>query len=581
MDSNQMGEVRGRFTFIAVMPVFGKAAAACFLLGICAALWAPVLLPLAICGLLTASGIALWWRGGKLRLVGAALAGIGWVGLHAGWTLAAQLPFAWEGREFSVTGRVVNLPEHELRRTRFQLLVDGEDANPRLRGRRLQLSWYDDFGASSAGPRMQLYAGQRWQMQVRLRVPRGLSNPGGFDAERHALAQRVSATGLVRVPNEARLLGPPSGLVAWRQRMATRIAAQVPSASSRYVQALALGDTRGLTDEDWQLLRATGLTHLIAISGFHVGMVAVCGAWLIGGLWRLSPGLGRRCPRPQAAAAGAFIAALVYAAVAGFALPTVRTVLMVAVIVLARLWRRPVDVLGSLGLAALAVLLADPLSVLSAGFWLSFAGVAWLAWCLQERTHWLRGFLSAQRVATLGLLPLSAMLFGQASAIGPLANLVAIPWWSLVVVPLAVLGTALEVAWSGGGALVWRASAWCFDLSWPLFEFLADSRFSLWWLPEPAWFALPLALLGALWMLLPSGVPAKSLALLLWLPLLMPWRELPAKGEFELVMMDVGQGLAVLIRTRHHTLLYDAGPAIRDGLTRASGWSCRRFGHWA
>ncbi|MNN00563.1 ComEC family competence protein [compost metagenome] len=238
---------------------------------------------------------------------------------------------------------------------------------------------------------------------------------------------------------------------------------------------------------------------------------------------------------------------------------------MVAVIVLARLWRRPIDVLGSLGLAALAVLLVDPLSVLSAGFWLSFAGVAWLAWCLPERAHWLRGFLSAQRVATLGLLPLSAMLFGQASAIGPLANLVAIPWWSLVVVPLAVLGTALEAIWSGSGAFVWRASAWCFDLSWPLFEFLAGSRFSLWWLPEPAWFALPMALLGALWMLLPSGVPAKSLALLLWLPLLMPWRELPAEGEFELVMMDVGQGLAVLVRTQHHTLLYDAGPAVRDG----------------
>ncbi|KRG63947.1 transporter [Stenotrophomonas humi] len=540
------------------MPVFGKAVAVCFLLGICAALWAPVLLPLSMGGPLAALGIVLWWRGRLLRLAGAVVAGVGWVGLHAGWVLAAQLPFAWEGREFSVTGTVANLPEHEARRTRFQLRVDDGDANAHLQ-------WYDDFGASSVGPRMQLHAGQRWQMRVRLRVPRGLSNPGGFDAERHALAQRISATGLVRAPGTARLLTPPSGVAAWRQHMASRIAAQVPSASSRYVQALALGDTRGLTDEDWQLLRATGLTHLIAISGFHVGMVAVCGAWLIGGIWRLLPWLGLRWPRPQAAAAGAFIAALVYAAVAGFALPTVRTVLMVAVIVLARLWRRPVDVLGSLGLAALAVLLADPLSVLSAGFWLSFAGVAWLAWCLQERTHWLRGFLSAQRVATLGLLPLSAMLFGQASLIGPLANLVAIPWWSLVVVPLAVLGTALEAVWSESGAWVWRASAGCFDLSWPLFEFLADSRFSLWWLPEPAWFALPLALLGALWMLLPNGVPGRPLAVLLWLPLLMPWRELPDAGEFELVMMDVGQGLAVLVRTQHHSLLYDAGPAVRDG----------------
>ncbi|MGH8052700.1 MAG: DNA internalization-related competence protein ComEC/Rec2 [Stenotrophomonas sp.] len=557
---------RGRLAFAAAeVPVAGKAVAVFFLTGICAAIGAPVLPPLSVSGLFAIAGIVLWWRGRSLRLAGVVLTGIGWVGLHAGWGLAAQLPFAAEGREFTVSGAVISLPEHEARRTRFLLRVDGDDTTPHLQGRRLQLSWYDDFGATSPGPRMQLHAGQRWRLQVRLRVPRGLSNPGGFDAERHALAQRISATGLVRSPETARLLAPPSGLAVWRQRMASRIAGQVPSASSRYVQALALGDTRGLTDDDWQRLRATGLTHLIAISGFHVGMVAVCGAWLIGGIWRLLPWLGLRWPRPQAAAAGAFIAALVYAAVAGFALPTVRTVLMVAVIVLARLWRRPVDVLGSLGLAALAVLLVDPLSVLSAGFWLSFAGVAWLAWCLPERTHWLRGFLSAQRVATLGLLPLSAMLFGQASAIGPLANLVAIPWWSLVVVPLAVLGTALEVVWSGSGALVWRASAWCFDLSWPLFEFLAGTRFSLWWLPEPAWFALPLALLGALWMLLPSGVPAKPLALLLWLPLLLPWRELPAKEEFELVMLDVGQGLSVLVRTQQHTLLYDAGPAVRDG----------------
>ncbi len=547
------------------IPVLGKAVAVCFLLGICVALWLPLLLPVVVCGALAVLGLLGWWRGRVLRLAGAALAGFGWIGLHAGWVLAAQLPFAWDGRDFTVNGMVVDLPEHELRRTRFQLRVDGDDANPRLQGRRLQLSWYDDFGQAVAGPRMQLHAGQRWQLQVRLRVPRGLANPGGFDAERHALAQHISATGLVRAPATAQLRAEPSGLAAWRQFMASRIAAQVPTSSSRYVQALALGDTRGLSDADWQLLRATGLTHLIAISGFHVGMVAVCGAWLIGGIWRCLPWLGRRLPRPQAAAVGAFVAALVYAAVAGFALPTVRTVLMVAVIVLARLLRRPVDVLGSLGLAALAVLLVDPLSVLSAGFWLSFAGVAWLAWSLPERMHWLRGFLSAQRVATLGLLPLSAMLFGQASAIGPLANLVAIPWWSLVVVPLAVFGTALEVLWSGSGAWVWRASAWCFDLSWPLFELLAGSRFSLWWLSEPAWYALPLALLGALWMLLPSGVPARPLALLLWLPLLMPWRELPREGEFELVMLDVGQGLAVLVRTQRHALLYDAGPAVRDG----------------
>src|SRR5690606_11030653 len=246
---------------------------------------------------------------------------------------------------------------------------------------------------------------------------------------------------------------------------------------------------------------------------------------------------------------------------------TVRTVLMIAVVVLARLWRRPMGVADSLALAAIALLLVDPLSVLAAGFWLSFAGVAWLVWCL-PRAHaqpLVRGFLSAQWVATLGLLPLTAILFGQASLAGPLANLVAIPWWSLVVVPLALVGTGLEALHAGWGGPAWRLAAWCFDLSWPLFEWLASARLALWWLPEARWFALPLALVGAFWLLLPRGVPGKALALLLLLPLLWPDRHLPAPGGVEMVVLDVGQGTSVLIRTAGHAVLYDTGPAIPEG----------------
>lgn len=569
MDEDQQAPVAGAVTGrrdVQVAPALGKAVALGFLLGISVAVWSPWLPPAGLCACLLISGIHVWLRYGRWRWVGAALVGIAWAGLHMGWVLAAQLPHDWERREVTVSGVISSLPDHQARRTRFQFHVDADEQQPGpLRGRRLQVVWYDDFDATMPGPRLQLRAGARWQLPLRVRVPRGLANPGGFDAERHALAQRITASGTVKPGISLQLLAAPRGLAAWRERMAARIAGQVDAASARYVQALALGDTRGLDEHDWQLLRATGLTHLIAISGFHVGMVAVCGAWLVAGVWWLLPWLGRRWPRPQAMALAAFLVALGYAAVAGFALPTVRTVVMVAVIVLARLWRRPFDVLGSLALAALAVLSVDPLSVLAAGFWLSFAGVAWLAWCLPERVHWLRGFFSAQRVATIGLLPLTVMLFGQASAIGPLANLAAIPWWSLVVIPLALVGTACEALWVGAGAVFWQASAWCFDLAWPLFEWLADTRFSLWWLPEPAWLALPLALCGALWLLLPSGVPGRGLALLLWLPLLLPWRELPADGEFEIVLLDVGQGLALVVRTHRHVLVYDAGPAVRDG----------------
>lgn len=547
-------------------PGMGKAVSAGVLAGVCTGVWAPTVLPVwASVVLLLAGGLG-WARLNRARVIAAALLGIGWAGLHLQWSLAAQLPPSLESQEFTLNGAVVNLPQHEQRRTRFQFRVDTDAGMPgALRGRLLQVAWYDDFAATAPGQRMQLRAGERWQLRLRLRTPRGLANPGGFDAERHALAQRISAHGIVRQSPPARRLGAPYGLQAWRGEMAVRIGESVSSGSARYVQALALGDTRGLTEADWQLLRTTGLTHLIAISGFHVGMVAMALGCLVAGVWWLLPWLGRRCPRPQAVAIGAMLGATAYAAVAGFGLPTVRTVLMVGVVVLARLGRRPLDIAGALAIAALVIVLVDPLSVLAAGFWLSFAGVAWLVWCLPERTHWLPGFLSAQRVATLGLLPLSVVLFGQASAVGPLANLLAIPWWSLVVVPLALLGTALEALHGGAGVVAWRASAWCFDLSWPWIQALGAAPYALWWLPEPQWLALPLALLGVGWVLMPAGVPGKALAWLLWLPLLWPPRERPQQGGFELIVLDVGQGLAVLLRTQRHVMLYDAGPAVRDG----------------
>lgn len=545
---------------------FGVVAAVALLVGVSTCLWSPSLAPRSALFACLLVGALLWRRGRQVRWLGVALLGFGLAGLHANHALSLQLPADWEKREVAIEGRVVELPAHESRRTAFAFRVSDDARQPApLRGRLLQLSWYDDFDGTSTG-RERLHAGQHWRLTARVRAPRGLRNPGGFDGEKHAMARRLTANGYVRDPGAAELLSPASGLQAWREAMSERIASSVPTEASRFVRALAVGDTRGLDDADWQVLRANGLTHLVAISGFHVGLVAGFFALVAAGLWWLWPAVGRRFPRPLAAALAAFAGAILYAAVAGFALPTVRTVLMIAAVAGLRLSRRNASTFDGLALAAMAILLIDPLAVLGAGFWLSFLGVAWLLWCLPGAGRRpVRDLLSAQGVASLGLLPLSVVLFGQASLVGPLANLLAVPWWSLVVVPLALLGTAAESLHAGLGEWPWRLAAWCFEQSWQLFEMLAASDFALWWLAEPRWFALPLALLGAFWLLLPRGLPGRWLALLLWLPLLWPSDNLPLPGDAELRLLDVGQGLSVLVRTSGHTLLYDMGPAMPQG----------------
>ncbi len=570
-------------------PLFGKAHAVALLCGVCACLFAPKRLSWweLLAGLVAAIIVA-WrcsgtrrapmpfetaWKRTAARVACIALLGFCWAGLNAGHVLHSQWPHGGAKREVIVRGTVEGLPEPEVRRTRFQFVVDdargldGKTPIPELRGERLQLAWYDDHAATAPGPRTQLHAGARWQFQVMLKAPRGLRNPGGFDSEEYALAQRIAAVGYLREVQAARQLAPARGIDAWREAMSAHIAREARPQSARFIRALTVGDTSALDDEDWRVLRAAGLTHLIAISGSHVGLVGGFLALLVALAWRVFPRLGKWLPRPVAAAIAALCGSLAYGAMAGFSLPTVRTLLMIAALALACMFRRGLRIADGLALALIAVLLFDPLSVLQPGFWLSFAGVAWLAWCLPERGagRVVRELLAAQWVATLGLLPLTVLLFGQASLLGPLANLVAVPWWSLVVVPLSLFGTAFDALHAGFGAWAWKLAGLCFEPSWSLFAWLAQRRAALIWLPEPAGFALPLALAGAFWLLLPRGVPGKPFAALLWLPLLWPDLHAPKNGEAQLQVIDVGQGLSVLVRTANHALLYDTGPAVADG----------------
>ena len=480
----------------------------------------------------------------------------------------ARLPYALEKQDILVTGTVMDLPHAQEDSTRFDFTIATAqfDGNPvPVRGH-VRLSWY----ASRQHAPPTIVPCTTWRLRVRMKRPHGLVNPGGMDFERSALQKGIIATGYVREDPANAVLAEGACVDGVRARISNAIVAALPddAHAARLLRALSVGDERALDERDWQIVRATGIAHLIAISGFHVGLAAVFGALLVRFVWWLFPSLGLRLARPLAEAAIAFPAALAYGALAGFGLPTTRTLLMIAVVAGWRLLRRGGGFGEGFGLALAAILMIDPLSVLSAGFWLSFAGVALLAWTLVHEAGW-RGHLKEIGVApllmTLALLPLTVWFFGQASLVAPLANLVAVPFVSFVIVPSDLVACALLFAWPWAGQALLHVCAHLVDALWWLLAHLAAWPAAMQYLPESSLLAFALACAGSVWLLAPRGVPARALGALLLLPLCFPRTVLPEKGAFRATVIDVGQGLSVLVRTRSHALLVDAGARYPSG----------------
>ncbi len=489
-------------------------------------------------------------------------------GLRAELRLAERLDPAWEGRDLQLRGRIASLPQPLLGhggvpgwRFEFELEaardpVPGALA-PRLGQalpRRLLLSWYAQPGHALAAFR----AGERWQLLARLRQPSGLLNPQGQDYELQLFEQGLRATGLVRPQGLQRLAAGPDWLIdGWRQDLRDAIHARVPDASAAGVIAgLSLGDQAAIRAEDWALFRATGVIHLMSISGLHITMFAWAAAALLGGLWRRWPAACLRLPAPSVALWGGAAAALVYALFSGWGVPAQRTVWMLLALALLRhsglRWPWPLTLLA----CACLVVTLDPWALLQPGFWLSFAAVALLfAGDPQPRAglpDQALALLRHQWALGLGLAPLSLLFFQQFSAIGLLANLLAIPWVSWLLTPLALLGALLPWAWD--------LAAWALQGLMAVLRVFAAWPGGLWQLPATPLWLLPLGLLGALLAALPWPWLLRAGGLLMLLPLLWPAPARLPPGVLAVLVADVGQGGAVLLRTRHHSLLYDAGP---------------------
>ncbi len=529
------------------------------------------------------------WVQVTVLCMGAAFAW-GLTGLRALVFVGQALNPGLEGRDVWVTGVVVDMPQYVQTGVRFRFApeeawMDGQPIGvPAL----LDLGWYSSaYNASSAIPELQrppaeVRAGQRWGFQVRLKAPHGSVNPHGFDYELYLWEQGVQATGYVRATEGA---PPPQHLAqTWqapvaqaRQWTRERIQAHVSDArTSGLLSALVVGDQRAIERDDWDVFRATGVSHLVSISGTHVTMFAWLATIVAGRLWRRSVRLSDWLPAPHAAWLLGLALAAVYALFSGWGVPAQRTTLMLAVVLALRMqggrWPWPWVALWT----AVVVLLWDPWAMLQAGFWLSFVAVAVLFMALpalggydqppapgdasgmrklRALSWWLqagRAMWREQWAMTVALAPLAVLWFGQVSLVGLFANALAIPWVTLVITPLALMG----VLWPE----VWTAASGAIALLYAVLDVLAALPWASVNLPLPPTVLGLWAVIGGVLLVLPLPWAVRAMGVVPVLACLW-WRPpLPSGGEFSVLALDVGQGNAVLVQTQGHALLFDAGP---------------------
>jgi len=541
--------------------------------------------------------------------------GFSWALGHAHLMLSQRLLPQYEGVDLIIEGQVVSLPilasnlsstsvkkkaykQFHQQRVRFDFKPTKiiSPANLVLKDfpEKIRLSWYR--------PNAMIEAGQLWHFKVRLKRPYALMNPGGFDYEQHLFQKRIQARGYIRDKYNNQLVKGyissnylRSTTLKLRQSILNKLSQQSDSSQHtenirKLSQALILGYRGGLETSQWQTFQRTGTIHLMAISGLHIGLVAGLVYLFVGLLWRL---IGRGClwlPAPQIAAIAALLAAVLYAVLAGFTIPTQRALIMLCVAMLHIVFQRtPMPASKTISLALILVLLFDPLAVLAQGFWLSFLAVSVIIFMMRRPykgktnedflviadgssnasllTKRLQNFLNRvmqfgriQWALTIVMFPLVLYFYQSSSLVSPIANFIAIPIMSLVVVPLMFLATIFLYLNENIALAIFTLIDFIYGLLWRLLENLAlwqyatiDNAIISVWLLVPCYLAI------LLWLAI-KGTPMRWLAVVLVLPIIFSSYKKLDQGEAIITVLDVGQGLSTVVQTRNHVLVIDTGP---------------------
>jgi competence protein ComEC len=491
----------------------------------------------------------------------------------AAWSLIDdRLDPALQGETISIVVRIADFPQV----TDETLRIFAEQDERLDLPARIRLSWY----APEAVPAL----GEVWQFRVRLRRPHAYANPGGFDYEGWLFRRRIGATGYVVSHRDNRRLDtvPVTRISGIRQGFVNRVTALLPDDDAAAVLlAVGVGARHRITREQWDRYAITGTIHLMAISGLHIGLAAG-GVFILA--WGVFALLCRRSNVRDMALITAVLVAGIYAGVSGFAVPARRALLMAMFAAAAVLFRRKLDAATLLAIPCLILLFVDPVSIHAPGFKLSFAAVAVLFWSLQSHFHQspLRGgrlvtkaFGNLRRLGVLqialltGLFPLTVLIFGRFSMIAPLMNMLVLPIFNFITVPFCLVGMLFQGPLEALGDQLLLVAYHSIRLVLSLVSLAAGLPALRAEIPPPEGLLLVVALLPVVYVIFPAGWPGRKLAWVAMVAVLLYRPPAPPPGCLDYHVLDVGQGLAVVLRAADHTVLFDTGPSFRSGSSTA------------